>query len=114
MSIHELLQTLGDRFATTASVKQIYGEPVTVGSRTVIPVARIRYGFGGGAGRKREDEEGGGGGGGVVAVPAGALEITPEGTRFIPFDDKRTIGAALAVGFVLGALIVSLTTSKRG
>jgi uncharacterized spore protein YtfJ len=114
MSVQELLQSIGDRFATAASVKQIYGEPVTVGNRTVIPVARIRYGFGGGAGRKKqEDQEGGGGGGGVVAVPAGALEITPEGTRFIPLDDKRTMGAALAVGFVLGALIVSMTTSKR-
>jgi uncharacterized spore protein YtfJ len=111
MSIHELLHTIGDRFASNASVKLVYGEPVTVGDRTVIPVASVRYGFGGGVGKT--DEGGGGGGGGLVAQPAGALEITPGGTRFIEFEDKRKLAAALAAGVALGVLIASLTTPKR-
>ena len=113
MSVQELLQTLGDRFATSASVKLVYGEPVTVGDRTVIPVATVRYGFGGGLGKNEEGGSGGGGGGGLNAQPAGALEITPGGARFIPFEDKRKLAAAVAAGFALGVLIVSLTTPKR-
>jgi hypothetical protein len=33
MNIHELLQTLSDRIAGSASIKNVYGEPVTVGNR---------------------------------------------------------------------------------
>lgn len=111
MSLHELLQTIGDRFATNAGAKLIYGDPVTVGDRTVIPVASVRYGFGGGVGKT--EEGGGGGGGGVVAHPAGALEISPAGARFIEFEDKRKLAAAVAAGFALGILIASLIAPKR-
>jgi uncharacterized spore protein YtfJ len=108
MHTSELLETLSERFATTASVKNVYGEPVTVGNRTVIPVACIRYGFGGGSGESRGEKEGhgGGGGGGVIAKPYGALEITPEGTRFLEFHPNRTLMLAVAAGFVLGTLMV--------
>jgi uncharacterized spore protein YtfJ len=112
MNVHELLQAISDSFATTASVKNVYGEPVTVGARTVIPMAEIRYGFGGGGGNK-DGRDGGGGGGGMIAKPTGVLEITPEGTRFIPFEDKRKLITTLATGFALGALIVALTRPKN-
>ena len=68
----------------------------------------VRYGLGGGGGSTNEQESGGGGSGGVSARPCGALEITPEGTRFTKFDDHRTAGIALALGFVLGAAVVAL------
>jgi uncharacterized spore protein YtfJ len=51
--------------------------------------------------------EGGGGGGGVRAYPAGALEITEEGTRFITFPDLRLVAGAFAAGAMWGALILS-------
>jgi uncharacterized spore protein YtfJ len=111
MKVHELLQTMSDGFAASASVKNVYGDPVTVGARTVIPMAQVRYGFGGGGGGGKKDESDGGGGGGG-AKPTGVLEITPEGTRFIAFEDTRKLITALATGFVLGALIVKLTKPK--
>src|SRR5689334_13446538 len=108
MNVHELLNSLGNSFATTANVKNVYGEPVVAGDRTVIPIAEVRYGFGGGGGTKHHEREGGGGGGGgVIARPAGALVITPESTHFIAFEDKRKLGIALALGFVLGVFIAS-------
>ena len=38
-------------------------------------------------------------------MKVGAVDVTAEGTRFIAFDDKRRLGAALAAGIVLGALL---------
>jgi hypothetical protein len=49
----------------------------------------------------------------VIAKPTGVLEITPDGTRFIAFEDKRKLIASLATGFALGALIVMLTRPKN-
>ncbi len=112
MNVQQLLQSMAERVSASASVRNVYGDPVVVGDRTVIPAAQVRYGFGGGGGTKNEQEGGGGGGGGVSARPCGALEITAEGTRFIAFDDRAKMGAALALGFVLGAVAV-LTRTRR-
>jgi uncharacterized spore protein YtfJ len=78
----------------------VFGDPIHVEGKTVVPVAKVAYGFGGGA-----REEGGGGGGGVRAFPAGALEITPEGTRFIPFPDFRWFASVFAAGVLLGIMM---------
>lgn len=108
---------MAESVSASASVKNVYGDPVVVGNRTVIPAARVRYAFGGGGGAKGDTEgrndSGGGGGGRVSARPCGALEVTPEGTRFIAFGYERRMGAALALGFVLGALAVALTGARR-
>ena len=106
----------------SVSIRHVYGEAVHHGDRTVIPVASVAYGFGAGGGRRprltrgaptsppdsdsRPDAEGAGGGGGVRMTPAGALEIGPEGTRFIrfhPFAPLVGIGAiGLAIGWLVG------------
>ena len=112
MNIQQLLQGMAERVSASASVKNVYGDPLVVGNRTVIPVARIRYAFGGGGGNKDEGE-GGGGGGHVSAGPCGALEVTSDGTRFIHFDERQKIGAALALGFLLGAAVMALTGTQR-
>ena len=115
MSIQQLLESMAERVSATASGRNVYGEPVVVGNRTVIPAAKLRYAFGAGAGKGKDSSEalGGGGGGRVFAEPCGALEVTPEGARFIHFDDRRTAGIALALGFVLGAAIAASTRTRR-
>lgn len=74
----------------------------------MIPVARIAYPFGGGGG-SREDEQtapgGGGGGDRMSAVPAGAIEITSTGTRFIPFLDWQKLAGIVAVSCALGFMV---------
>ena len=114
MDIQQLLQTFAERVSTSASVRNVYGDPVVVGDRTVIPVAQVGYAFGGGGGAKAGSPDGGGGGGGkVFARPCGALEVTPTGTRFIDFVDRPRMGAALALGFLLGAAVVALSGTRR-
>jgi uncharacterized spore protein YtfJ len=114
MDTQALLRELGERLGGSASVKNVYGEPVTVGERTVLPVAKVFYSFGGGGGRRAagQDGSGGGGGGMVAATPAGALEVTPSGTRFVGLHDTRNLGMAVAAGFVLGAVVGLLACRK--
>ena len=108
--VAKTLRSLGDHLQVGATVRNVYGDPVDVGGRTVIPIARVSYGFGaGGRARRSEDAEsergGGGGGAGMSARPVGALEITEAGTRFISFIDPARLGIALIVGFLIGLTI---------
>lgn len=107
----EFLKSIVEPLHASATVSRIYGEPVTAHGRTIIPVARVRYGFGGGAGHgaKREEPvsgEGGGegGGGGVMASPVGVIEITDQHTRFIPLHSHLGVAAAAFLGIGLGML----------
>ena len=105
------------------NIKHVYGEPVQHGDTTVIPVAQVAYGFGAGGGRgpggrrvARPDEppssdtgqaeaQGAGGGGGVRMTPAGALEIGPQGTRFVEFRPLAPLLIAAAFGVLAGWLL---------
>src|SRR5581483_514443 len=99
MNASEMLQKIGETLGSTATVKSVFGEPIHADGKTVVPIAKVAYGFGAGGGSGPNNKgEGGGGGGGVRAFPAGALEITPETTRFIPFTDVRWLAAAFAAG----------------
>jgi uncharacterized spore protein YtfJ len=118
------LENLAQRLGQTATVKNVYGEPVVVGEKTIIPVAQIVYGFGGGYGYGRKPKkfsnpenvsagngnekkggEGLGGGGGLVARPKGVYEISKQGTRFIPANNTRQLIAALLLGVLIKSLI---------
>jgi uncharacterized spore protein YtfJ len=114
-----MLSSLGDHLQIGASVRNVYGEPVNAGGRTVIPIARVSYGFGAGgrAGGNPEtagDQEGSGGGAGMSARPVGALEITEAGTRFIPFIDPARLGMALVLGLCVGFAVGRRLGRGRG
>ena len=105
------------------SIRHVYGEPVQRGDTTVIPVATVAYGFGAGGGRgparvgmhvvdesasqeaNRTDAKGAGGGGGVRMTPVGALEIGPQGTRFVHFHQLAPLLGAAALGLLLGLVL---------
>jgi uncharacterized spore protein YtfJ len=104
VNVPEVLKIIGEQIQGCASGKVAYAEPVSVGDRMVIPVAWVRYDFGGGGespgGNARMANQGGGGGGGQVSVvPAGIVEITPAGTRFIPIPEARRIFDLVASSF---------------
>lgn len=110
MKVQQFLQSIGERLQSGASVKTVYGEPIVVEEKTIIPVARIAYGFGGGLrsrkkaeGRtQQKDGEQEGGGAGLAASPVGVLEITQGETRFVSVGEERRLGWALIIGFFLG------------
>jgi uncharacterized spore protein YtfJ len=95
----ELFRSIVEPLQTSASVKSVYGDPIGVHGKTLIPVARIGYGFGGG-----EDKHGDkhGGGGGMGAFPIGVFEVTATQTRFVPLNEKRNLVAAAMAGVLIG------------
>jgi len=101
-----------DQLTESGNARTVYGDPVEREGRTVVPVARIGYGFGGGFGQgDGELDEGGSGGGigaGLSARPVGALEVTDHETRFVPVADRRRQAALVGtflVGLFVGALL---------
>lgn len=105
----EMLSRIG-QVHDRASVKTVFGEPLQIDGRTIIPVAKVRYGFGvgfGGMGRgkkEREEQEpsgeGGGGGAGVSVTPVALLEITGQETKVKPVVDVTRLAVA---GMLLAA-----------
>ena len=111
---------IAELFERSLSIRHVYGEPVERGDMTVIPVAKVAYGFGAGGGRgpgrgamrvvdesasedaSRTDAQGAGGGGGVRMTPVGALEIGPQGTRFVHFHQWPPLLGTAAIGLLLG------------
>ena len=114
----EMLATLVDRFAVTAKVQNVFGEPIEAHGKTIIPVARVSYrlGAGGGRGDKGSDASevrtGGGAGGVVQAVPAGVVEVTEAGARFVRFFDPQMAAGLIAGGIVFGLLLRRLFSRK--
>jgi uncharacterized spore protein YtfJ len=110
MSSLGLLQSLKDSILSQASVKAIYGDPITAHGKTVIPVAKIIYGYGAGAGTGGVGDssargEGGGGGGGVRAMPVGVIEVSDQPTRFVPITSRKRLAGAVLAGIGLGMLL---------
>jgi uncharacterized spore protein YtfJ len=109
MDFQELFSSLIDQ----AAAKTVYRDPISCAGKTVVPVARIRCGFGGGSGKRAaQQQEGGGGGGGFVAHPVGFIELSAQGTRFVPIANYRTPVLALCLGVGLGFLVSKLISSK--
>jgi uncharacterized spore protein YtfJ len=107
VDLKSMLQSFKESLATTANVKTVFGDPVTAAGKTIIPVARVGYGFGVGSGRRGAEnagDEGGGGGGGVGAVPVGVVEVTPHHTRFVAFGNRKKLLGVFAAGIVVGVL----------
>jgi uncharacterized spore protein YtfJ len=109
LNIEEYTKSIIERLQASASVKTIYGDPVTAEGKTIIPVARVAYGFGAGFGPGKNSEtgtlSGGGAGGGVAANPIGVIEMTKEETKFIPVGEETRLVGALLVGLFLGLLL---------
>jgi uncharacterized spore protein YtfJ len=122
MSIPERVQSIVERLQTSASVRTVYGEPIKVDRKTIVPVARVAYCFGMcSCGKKGDEQEQqgkdqqscGGGGGGLSIGPAGVLEITEGETRFIPIGIGRKLAGALLVGLFLGVLIAGKRSKDK-
>ena len=139
--IDDFVGRLAERVGAQANVRAVFGEPIERDGLVVVPVAKVRWGFGGGAGRgplpgvdpaigtnaggmdSAEAElegsssgggSGQGGGGGVTADPIGWLEISDGGAEFKPIVPAMPSPAfLLAATFGASMLIRALARLLR-
>jgi uncharacterized spore protein YtfJ len=109
----EFLEKLADKVGAKASIKAVFGEPIVRNGRTVVPVAKVRWGFGGGTGTGPANESadapmgtGSGAGGGVTAEPIGYLEIGDDGAAFKPIAGAYPSPIFLLASGFAGALVI--------
>ena len=104
-----VISGLAEKVGARANVHTVFGEPITHGGVTVIPVAKVRWAFGGGGGSGEKQEthqsgSGSGGGGGAQSSPLGYIEITDSGAEYRPIKDL----AAMWPAFLGGAVALDL------
>ena len=101
-----LVERLAGLARGSVQAETVYGQPVERDGITVIPVARVRFGFGAG-GKKAEGQEGGGGG--AQVYPVGFISIRGGSAEFRsipdPAGDARK-SLALFAGVGLGAFLL--------
>jgi uncharacterized spore protein YtfJ len=108
------VERVAEKLGAHASAKSVYAEPVEHDGVTVIPVAKVRWGFGGGSGRK-SGKRGKGGGGGLRATALGYIEIKDGKSEFKPIRDPVGTAAIIAAGGLAGWLVLrSLRKLIRG
>ena len=129
--IDGFVERMAERVGGKASVRAVFGDPIERDGFTIIPVAKVRWGFGGGAGRgpiavgpgrapgspfgegsidadadPTASGMGTGGGGGVAADPVGYLEIGPDGATFIAIGSPRPSPGFLLAAGATAALVL--------
>jgi uncharacterized spore protein YtfJ len=116
-----LMEKVAERLGGSAGVKAIYGEPIERDGVTIVPVARVLWGFGTGSGSGSGSQGGGsgeGGGGGVSATPLGFVEIREGRAEFQPIDVRPPLWAValviLAAGLTSALALRGLRRILRG
>jgi uncharacterized spore protein YtfJ len=108
------LDRIVEKMGLHATAKAVYADSVEHEGVTVIPVAKLRWGFGGGSGRK-PGKRGKGGGGGMQAAPLGYIEIKEGQTQFKPIRDPMVWVPIAAIGGIVGCVLLrSLRKLIRG
>ena len=95
LNFESILGSITNELKTIAKTESVVGEPIEIDGKTIIPVIKIKLGFGAGAGEdmsggKSSGGSGGGGGGGMGIEPAAFITIvgdeisvlSPKGSRF--------------------------------
>ncbi len=102
-TVHRFFATF-EHAQSTASISNVYGQPLAHGDSLVMPVASVSqfFGVGGGVGTDAHSDHqdegvGGGGWGRVTARPVALAEITVDGVDVHPvIDENRALAVSLA------------------
>lgn len=118
----DIAERLASKVGLHAGASAVFGDPIERDGVTVIPVAKVRWGFGGGSGRGIEEGsengevgEGSGGGGGVMASPLGFIEIREGRAEFRrAHDPTSAVPVIIASGIAAWLSLRGLRKLVRG
>lgn len=110
MAYKSPIKVIFEKFSRHKDVSLVYGEPIDLANKRVLPVAKVSYIVGGGGGYSGESEtstvgQGEGGGGHIVIKPVGVYEITPEKVKFKPVIEFQFVVLLLTI-CTLGLLLL--------
>ncbi|MBB4825642.1 putative spore protein YtfJ [Sporosarcina luteola] len=92
------VQTIFNKFADCRDITLVYDEPIEVGLKKVVPVAKVKYAVGGGG-----DGNGGEGGGGSFSIqPVGVYEISPDKLTFtsVKHMQRQNVLILILIGLI--------------
>lgn len=109
------LERIIERLRGAAAAEAVYGETVERDGVTIIPVAKVRWAFGGGNGTGEGPDGRGSGtgvGGAISSTPLGYIEIRNGEAEFKPIQDPANllmvppviIAGGLSAVLIIGAL----------
>jgi uncharacterized spore protein YtfJ len=103
------------KLADNARAAVVFADPVEREGLTIIPIARLSWGFGGGTGSdKKGTSSGMGGGGGITAVPVGYIELKGGKARFSPIVDfSKIIPVAIVLSLLISLLLRRLAKRPK-
>ncbi len=117
-----------EKFSTARDVSLVYGDPIEMQGRTIIPVARIKYSVGGGSGGgygpiaqegdgQEEAAAGGhgeGAGGSFSVKPIGIYDVTADKTVYRPIVPLELMVLVPLMVSGLGFLMASSQNKGKG
>ena len=96
MRTQQLIDSAVEHLRSGASAKTVYGEPVVVDGKTVIPVAKVAQRKASANGKEAVAGK---------AKPVGVVEISGARTRFLPFGQAKRLTLAGLIGSGIGVVV---------
>ncbi len=91
----EVFNTLFEKLEKFIRTETVVGEPIQVGSITMVPIISVMFGVGGGEGsgkdNKGNDGSGGGGGAGCKITPNAILVIKNDELSVVPLTSRGSL-----------------------
>lgn len=102
------VERIANGLGSSVNSKIIFADPIEKDGVTIIPVSKVRYGFGAGIKHKSNSEAKSdrGAGGGVDAQPVGYIEIKNNNVRFHPIRTPISLPAIIIASGLASLLIL--------
>ncbi|MCS3924399.1 GerW family sporulation protein [Methanosalsum natronophilum] len=97
MDLEDLIKNISGDLEKLITTKTVIGDPIQAGNKTIVPITKVSFGFGGGGSTDANKKEtasdfGGGGGAGAKLDPIGFLVVSDEEVRLLRISEKTDLG----------------------